>query len=425
MGVCFQAVYSWAGPFMDVIDTAFGWLGASVGELLPAGAFQSMLTDGIVAGVGAVLIFLPQILILFLFIAILEDCGYMARVAFLLDRWMGWVGLSGRSFVPLISSFACAIPGILATRTIEDRRSRYATMLIAPLMSCSARLPVYVLLISTFVPAQALLGGWLGLQGLVMLSLYALGVIVALVVAFILNRTILTGRAPSFLMELPSYKWPSIRTVFFRLYDQGKEFCISAGTIIFATTIIIWALGYYPRSAQIQQSHEQLRQEAASMADEETRDARLSEIDRLEAGANLRNSYLGRAGTWIEPVVVPLGWDWRIGTAAIASFPAREVVISTLGTLFNLGADTDETSVSLREKLKSAKTESGRHVFDLPVALSIMVFFALCCQCGATLAVIKRETRAWRWPVFTFVYMTGLAYVAALLTYQVSTRIIG
>ncbi|MGB0716742.1 MAG: ferrous iron transport protein B, partial [Phycisphaerae bacterium] len=244
MAICFQAVYSWSGPFMDFIDGCFAWVGGSLASMVPEGALQSLLTDGVVAGVGGVLIFLPQILILFLFIAILEDCGYMARVAFLLDRWMGWVGLSGRSFVPLISSFACAIPGILATRTIEDRRSRYATMLIAPLMSCSARLPVYVLLISTFVPAQSYLGGWLGLQALVMLALYAVGVVAAIFVAWILNRTMLKGRAPSFLMELPSYKWPSVRTVFFRLYEQGREFCISAGTIIFATTIIIWALGY-------------------------------------------------------------------------------------------------------------------------------------------------------------------------------------
>ncbi|MHC5108585.1 MAG: ferrous iron transport protein B [Planctomycetota bacterium] len=421
MTLCFQAIYTWAGPVMDAVDGTFVMLGDAVSRWLPAGPIQSLLSDGIVAGVGAVLVFLPQILILFLFIAILEDCGYMARAAFLLDRWMGFLGLNGKSFIPLLSSFACAVPGILATRTIEDRRSRYVTILIAPLMSCSARLPVYVLLISAFVPARPVLGGMLGIQALTMLAMYLLGVIVAVGVAFLLQRTILKGKTPSFLMELPGYKWPTLRTVFFRMYEQGREFCVSAGTLIFATTIIIWALGYYPRSSTVAVEHDALRASAVqTIEDPDLQSARIAEIDHLEAGAHLRQSILGRMGVWIEPVVRPLGWDWRIGTAVVASFPAREVVIATLGTIYNLGGDEDEASAGLRAQLHTATWPDGKPVFGISVALSLMVFFALCCQCAATLAAIKREMKQWRWPALAFAYMTGLAYAAALITYQVS-----
>lgn len=510
MGACFQSIYAWSVPLMDAIDGFFAMMGDIVAGWIPAGPIQSLICNGAIAGVGAVLVFLPQILILFLFIALLEDCGYMARAAFLLDRWMSRIGLPGKAFIPLLSSYACAVPGIMATRTIESQHDRLTTILIAPLMSCSARLPVYVLFIGAFIPSTMIFGGLIHLQALTLLSMYAIGTIVGIGVALLLKHTVFKGPAQSFLMELPAYKWPSIRTVFFRVYEQGKAFCISAGTLIFAVTIVIWALGYYPRSSAVETAHEKLRDEARStnrriigniatqwkagttaddllanatvaqtLADLERldeefaenakdsgwqegsdewksaqarTDARklatsldggpeghaalqvhvtnhvlddvLSDIERQEAGAYLRQSLLGRMGHWIEPLVVPLGWDWRIGTAVIAAFPAREVIVATMGTIYNLGGDEDESSTGLREQLHAATWPDGRPVFNIAVALSIMVFFALCCQCGATLAIIKRETNSWRWPAITFGYMTGLAYLAALATYQLASRLL-
>lgn len=431
MAGAFQAIYTWAGPVMDLIDATFVALGGLLTSALPDGALRSLLADGVIAGAGAVLVFLPQILILFLFIGIMEDCGYMARAAFLFDRWMSRMGLSGKSFIPLLSSFACAVPGIMSTRTIENSRDRFLTILIAPLMSCSARLPVYTLLIGAFVPAGAVLGGWVNLQAMTMLGMYLVGALVAIPIALLLKATVLRGPAQPFLMELPPYRWPCAKTVLFRMYEQGREFTKTAGTMILAVTIVIWALGYYPRPAAIAAEYEALRiqagAEASAAGDEADLQARLDELDQEEAGAYLRQSVLGRLGRVIEPVVKPLGWDWRIGTAVIASFPAREVVIATLGTIYNLGEEQDETSADLRQRLREAKWPGpeGRAVFNLPVALSVMVFFALCCQCGATLVVIRRETHSWRWPLITFCYMTALAYVGAFIVYQASSRLLG
>ncbi len=425
MGICFQSVYAWATPIMDLIEGVSGALADFFKTLIPAGAVQSLVVNGVIAGVGAVLAFLPQILILFLFIAILEDCGYMARAAFLLDRWMGLFGLNGKSFIPLLSSFACAVPGIMSTRTIEDRRDRFVTILIAPLMSCSARLPVYVLLIGAFIPATPLLGGLIGLQAATLVAMYFVGVAVAIPVALILKQTVLKGPAQSFLMEMPTYKWPSPRIVLHRMYEQGKAFCVSAGTLIFAVAIVIWALGYYPHPASIAQKYQVERDAAAATGlSKDALNALMGEIDRNEAGEYLRQSVLGRMGQWIEPAVKPLGWDWRIGTAAIASFPAREVVVATMGTIYNLGGEQDEASTGLRGTLQAATWPDGRPVYNVAVALSIMVFFALCCQCGATLATIKREMGSWTWPALTFTYMTALAYVAALATYQIAIRLV-
>jgi len=321
-------------------------------------------------------------------------------------------------------------------------------------------------MIAAFVPPTMLLGGFLGLQTISLLGMYLLGVVVALPISWLARRTILRGESQPFLMELPTYKWPSLRTVFYRVYEQARAFCVSAGTLIVAVTILLWALGYYPRPAAIAALHETKRGEVRARYDrrlpiivssepprlrgegprgmnaaalgESTIDdlsgtrsvqdrqstilEELDAVDREEAGAYFRQSFLGRLGGWIEPVVKPLGWDGRIGTAVLASFPAREVVIATMGTIYNLGDETDETSQSLRETLKSATWPDGRRVFNVAVAFSIMVFFSLCCQCGATLAVIKRETQSWRWPIFTFAYMTILAYAAAFLTYQAMSR---
>ena len=418
MGIVFQAIYAWAAPFMDLIDGTFTSLGDLVASVVPAGPLQSLLVDGVIAGVGSVLVFLPQIVVLSLFIAILEDCGYMARAAFLMDKLFSRVGLSGQSFIPLLSSFACAIPGIMATRTIPNRRDRFATILVAPLMSCSARLPVYVVMIGAFIPNRYVLGGLFGLQGITLFAMYCIGIVVAIPVTWILKKTILRGETPPFLLELPSYKIPQWKTVTRKVWLQGRMFLRRAGTLIFAITVIVWALAYFPRSQQIETHYQAQRQTVAQTMSGTQRDNALRQLNALEQGDQLRNSVLGRLGHVVEPAFRPLGWDWRISMAALASFPAREIIVATMGTIFNLGKDVDESSEGLRNALHEAHWQNGRNLFNIPVALSIMVFFALCCQCGATLAMIRRETGSWRWPLLTFSYMTTLAYFAAFLTYQ-------
>jgi ferrous iron transport protein B len=398
----FQAVFSWSGPAMDLISMLFQWLGSGVESLITQGMLRSLIVDGLIAGIGGVVIFLPQILILFFFIGLMEDFGYMARAAYLMDNIMSKVGLSGKSFIPLLSSFACAIPGIMAARSIKNRNDRLATMLIAPLMSCSARLPVYILITAACIPERQILGGWVSQQALVLLSMYLLGIVVAICVAWILKKTMLKGKTPVFVMELPSFKMPSISIVSRKMFQQGMDFVKQAGTLILACTVLIWALAYFPRS---EPAVEQLSATQTS-------------------GIQLRNSYLGRAGQAIEPVVRPLGWDWKIGIAVLASFPAREVVVGTMGVIYNLGDEEDEASAGLKDHLKNATWDDdpSKSVFTVPVGLSIMVFFALCAQCVSTLAVLKKETQSWRWPLFTFVYMTVLAYVAAWVTFVVASN---
>ncbi|MCC7264409.1 MAG: ferrous iron transport protein B [Candidatus Latescibacteria bacterium] len=417
----FQAIYRGAAPLMDWVDAAFGSLGQVLGAALPPGPLQSLLVDGVIAGVGGVLVFLPQIAILFLFVALLEDFGYMARAAFLMDRLLTFCGLSGKSFIPLISSFACAVPGIMATRTIEDRRDRFTTILVAPLMSCSARLPVYTLFIAAFIPDRAVLGGWFGLQGLTLLAMYSLGVVLAVPVAWLLKKTLLRGEAPAFLLELPSYKWPEPRTVFLRVYHSSRAFVVRAGGIILATTIAMWALAYFPRPPEVLARFEQQRQAAGQTLSGPELEQAIGAIDQTQAATLLRASYLGQAGDLVEPLVRPLGWDWSIGMATLASLPAREVVISVLGTIYSLGGDQDENSSDLRQALTRATRADGSPVFTVPVALSIMVFFALCAQCISTLAIIQRETGTWRWAFVAFAYLTVLAYLGALAIYQFGT----
>ncbi|MCY2993180.1 MAG: ferrous iron transport protein B [Planctomycetota bacterium] len=438
MLVMFQSIFSWAKPAMSGLEHGIAWLGEVIGALLPIGALRSLLVDGVMAGVGGVLMFLPQILILFLFIAVLEDCGYMARAAYLMDKLMCRIGLSGKSFIPLLASFACAVPGIMATRVIENRRDRLVTILVAPLMSCSARLPVYTLLIAAFIPDRPFLGSWLGLPGITMFALYLLGIIVAVCMTWLLKTTLLRGETPPFLMELPNYKVPAVRTVLARITERGWLFIRDAGTLILAVTVLMWAAAYFPHSPEIEgqvRGRYQLRPELADpvLSHDIAASRRAvgvgplmiaseAQLTHEVAAAYMEQSYLGRAGKLIEPVVRPLGWDWKIGCAVIASFPAREVVISTLGVIYHVGEEPGVASESLQDTLKAA-TYPGtqRPVFTVPVALSVMVFFALCAQCVATLAVIRRETNSWTWPAFTFAYMTVLAYAAALVTYQVGT----
>ncbi len=434
MVVVFQAVFSWAAPAQDLIDAGVAHVAQFAEEHMAEGALRSLVVDGLIGGVGGVLAFLPQIFILFFFIAVLEDCGYMARAAYLMDKLMVRVGLSGKSFIPLLSSFACAIPGIMATRTIENRRDRLTTILIAPLMSCSARLPVYALLITAFIPERKLVGDLLNLQGVTLAAMYLIGIVTATIVAWVLKKSLLRGPTPPFVMELPSYKMPGPSIVLHRMFERGWSFIRRAGTLIVAVAVVVWASLYYPHDPAVEAPYAEqkvaletrLAELPESAAERGDLERELAEIDGRIAGAYQEQSILGRIGHAIEPAVRPLGWDWRIGCAAIASFPAREVVVATLGIIYNLGeVDVDDTQAAgLNSALQQATWEGTEEkVFNIPVALSLMVFFALCAQCAATLVVIKRETGSWWWPVFTFVYMTGLAYVAALVTYQVGMLI--
>ncbi len=429
MFAVFQAISTFSAPLMNLCEALQQGVGSQIGSLLPPGPFRSLIVDGVIAGVGGILVFLPQICFLFLFIALLEDCGYMARAAFLMDKLMVKVGLSGKSFVPLMSSFACAIPGIMATRTIENRRDRMVTILVAPLMSCSARAPVYALMIAAFFPSVAWAGGWITLHGVMMFVMTFFGAAVAIPVAWLFKKTLFKGETPPFVMELPSYKWPSPRIVAHRVYDRARAFVLRAGSLIFATSILVWAASYFPGDHTLeQQTSVQIEQVESKLADDPSLQA---ERDELVVRRNalseqlLETSFLGRFGKGIEPAVRPLGWDWRIGVGVLASFPAREVIVATLGTIYSLGGDVDESDSGLQQALQNSKWPDGRPVYSIPVALSIMVFFALCAQCASTLMVIRRETNSWGWSLFTFVYMTTLAYLAALIVYQAGTAIGG
>ena len=440
MFVMFQAVFSWAVPLMDMIIALVGHveelLIASLAETsLAGGAIESLLVRGVLGGVGSVLVFLPQILMLFFLIALLEQCGYMARAAYLMDRVMARVGLSGQAFIPLLCCFACAVPGIMATRTISDHRSRLTTILVAPLIPCSARLLIYTLLIAAFVPSQKYLGGLINLHGLVMMAIYLLGVFIAVVVAMLLKRTTMRGPAAPLLMEMPAYQWPSPRAVLFRVVERGWYFIRAAGTAILVVSILIWAALYYPRPAEIEAPFaprraaltSSLAEFAADSPDRAAVETDLARLDRDVEAAYQRQSILARLGHSIEPAVRPLGWDWRIGTAVLASFPQRESVIATLGVIFQNGkSSSQKADKPLGDRLREATWEgTDRPLLTLPVALSIMVFYALCAQCVATLAVIRRETGSWRWPLFTFTYMTALAYIGSLVTYRLGMWIAG
>jgi ferrous iron transport protein B len=417
MAVVFQAVFAWATPIMDLIDGITASLGAKVGALLGDGAFSSLIADGVIAGVGSVIIFLPQILILFLFIILLEDSGYLARAAYLMDRTMRSVGLSGQSIIPMISSFACAVPGIMATRVIPNRRDRIATILAAPFMTCSARLPVYALLIAAFVPAEQV--GFMNLQGLVLFGLYMFGIVMGILTALLMRKTALRGPKPPFALMLPEFRRPNLQTVLFQLLGRVKVFLYRAGTVIFTVAVIVWALAYYPRSETIGPEVEKQRQTVAYSLSGEQLAAEYARIDNLASAAQLEQSWLGRAGKSVEPIFKPLGWDWRVSAAVIAGFPAREVVIAVLGTVYAVGDDADEGTLSGR--LQASTWADGSPVFTLPMVIGLLIFYACCLQCAATLAVIRRETNTWRWPVFAWVYMTTIGYLGALLAFQLGS----
>jgi ferrous iron transport protein B len=391
MVLFFQLIFAWAVPLMDAIDWGMGALGEAARQRLPKGWPAAFVAEGLIGGVGAVIVFVPQILLLFAMLHFLQDVGYMARAAFVVDRVMGRVGLEGRCFVSLLSSYACAVPGIMATRTIPSPRQRLITVLVAPLMTCSARLPVYALLIGAFVPAVSVIGP-LGLQGLVLLALYLLGSVSALVVAALLRRTLLPGEGLPFYMELPPYRMPTARLWASQVWGSVSAFLKRAGTIILAASVMLWVLLHFPRPDP---------------------PPSLSGVEQTRYA--LEHSIAGRMGHALEPVLAPLGFDWKLGVGLVASLAAREVIVSTLGQIY---AATDEGE-SLREAIRrDVHPETGEPVFTPATVAALLVFFVFALQCMSTLAVMRRETNSWRWPAFAFAYLLALAYAASFATHR-------
>ena len=428
MLLVFQTIFSWASVPMDLIDAGFGRLGEAVRFQLPPGLFTDLLVDGIIAGVGGVLVFLPQILLLFFFIALLEDSGYMARAAFLMDRLMRGVGLHGKAFMPLLSSFACAIPGIMATRTIENRKDRLATIMIAPFMSCSARLPVYTLMIAAFFSNEKVFG-IVSVGAIIIMSMYLLGITVAIVVAWILKHTILKAPPPPLVLELPPYRVPSLINIAQTMRTRAWLFVKRAGTVILAISILLWALVTFPRTESPETAMSEQTAAAVAQVTRETGTEAKGEPapglnpppeESAAAGTHLRQSFAGRLGQIIEPAIAPLGFDWKMGIGLIASFAAREVLVSTLSIVYNAGpgAGEDEASPSLIDAVRNARRPDGTPAWTPLVAVSMMVFFVLACQCMSTIAIVRRETNSWRWPLFMMTYMLVLAYIASLITFQ-------
>jgi ferrous iron transport protein B len=422
MTLLFQSIFTFAQLPMDALQAMVHWLGGMIGKLIPPGDLNSLLVNGVIAGVGAVIVFLPQILLLFLFIGFLEDTGYMARAAFLMDRLMSKVGLHGKSFIPMLSSYACAIPGIMATRTIETPKDRLVTILVAPLMSCSARLPVYTLLIAACIPDIRILS-FLKLQGLTMLAMYLLGTVVALLMAWLFKKTLLKGETPMLIMELPPYKRPLLRVVARHMWDRSRLFLRRAGTVILGINILLWFLATYPRSTEVEKEFQHQR-EALNVSTisipPKLKKAMLEEIGRQETGAKLRNSFAGRMGRAIAPIIAPLGFDWKMGIGIITSFAAREVFVSTMSTVYNVGsADESESGKqTLAQTLRNQRRPDGSPLYTPLLAVTLMVFYVFALQCASTVAVVRRETNSWKWPVFQWLYMGALAWILAFITWH-------
>ncbi len=398
MATLFAAIFWAVRPIMDAIQAGIHWLGAIVSARLPEGPLKALVDDGIFAGVGAVVVFVPQIALLFFFLAVLEDSGYLARAAFLMDRLLARVGLHGKSFIPLLSSFACAIPGIMATRTIESRKDRLATILVAPFMSCSARLPVYTLLIGTFFAGYGSLA-----QAGIMLSLYVLGIVTAALMAWLFKRSLLKGPTPAFILEMPTYKFPQSSQVARQVWINTSEFLRKAGTTIFCFSILLWAMTYYPRLSP------------SRLAQCPTENAR--------AAARLNNSLAGRFGHVVEPAIRPLGYDWKMGVGLVGAFAAREVFVSTMGIIYSTG--NDNGTADLSAAMRADRHPDGRPVWTPIVAVSLLIWFVLAMQCMSTLAIVRRETGSWGWPLFMLLYMNVLAYAICLSVYQLAAHFAG
>ncbi|HLV21552.1 MAG TPA: ferrous iron transport protein B [Polyangiaceae bacterium] len=405
MLLVFQSLFTWADPAIGAIEAGVGWLQALVLDTFPDGILRDLVSEGIIGGVGNVVVFLPQILLLFFFIGLLEDSGYMARVAYLMDRIMRSLGLHGRAFVPMLSGFACAVPAILATRTMERQRDRLLTMLVIPLMTCSARLPVYTLVIAALFPPMALFG-WVPVQGLLMVGMYVFSVCITLIAAAVLGRTAVRGRRVALILELPPYRLPSLGAILKLMWERSAVFLREAGTVILVCTIALWALLSFPRTPPAV--------EAAVGAPVAAETAAAPQSPAIE------NSFGGRLGKALEPAIAPLGFDWKIGVGLIGAFAAREVFVSTMGLVYGIG-DAEEAVEPLREKIRREARADGQPAYRPLTGLSLLVFFALACQCMSTLAVVHRETKTWRWPAFVFAYMTGLAYVMSLAVFQVGS----
>jgi ferrous iron transport protein B len=407
----FQSVF-WLAQFpMDGIDWTFSHLGGFLSNLLPAAWWSDLLTNGLLAGLSGILVFVPQIMILFGLITILEDTGYMARISFLTDKLMRKVGLNGKSVMPMISGFACAVPAIMSARNIENKKERLLTILITPLMSCSARLPVFTILIALVVPRKDVWGIF-GLQGLVMMGLYLLGVVMALAVSYVAKWFIRLKEKSFFILELPVYRTPRWNNVVVTMINKAKIFVVDAGKVIIVISMVLWALSSFGPPTRRQEIKDHYARQI-QLHPEQT-----GAIDRERQAALLETSYAGRLGKTLEPVIRPLGYDWKIGIALITSFAAREVFVGTMATLYSVGGGKNADPQTLHQRMQSAKREDGTTVYTLASGVSLMVFYLLAMQCMSTLAVVRRETRSWKWPMIQLVYMTGLAYVMSLLAFQ-------
>ena len=406
----FQSVFWLAQHPMDWIDTGFAQLSKSLSGSLPQVWWSDLLINGVIAGLSGILVFVPQIMILFGLITLLEDTGYMARISFLSDRLMRSVGLNGKSVMPMVSGFACAVPAIMSARNIENRKERLLTILVTPLMSCSARLPVYIILIGLVIPNHYLFG-FLNLQGLVMMGLYILGLVMALLVANVAKWLIKINEKSFFILELPTYRSPRWNNILQTMVSKARIFVTDAGKVIMIISLILWGLSSYGPKGRMNPLVEKYEQQKSQPG------ANLEELDKEFHTTKLENSFAGILGKSIEPAIAPLGYDWRIGIALITSFAAREVFVGTMATLYSVGGD-DKGSFLLKEKMKASVRPNGKPVFDLPTGLSLMIFYAFAMQCMSTLAVVKKETRSWKWPVIQLFYMTGLAYLMSLLVYQ-------
>ncbi|MBS1509312.1 MAG: ferrous iron transport protein B [Bacteroidetes bacterium] len=407
----FQSVF-WVAHFpMDGIEWTFGELGTWLNKTLPEAWWSNLFINGIVAGLSGILVFVPQIMILFGLITLLEDTGYMARISFLTDKLMRKVGLNGKSVMPMISGYACAVPAIMTARNIENKKERLLTIMVTPLMSCSARLPVYTVLIALIIPSK-LYFGFLSLQGLVMMCLYLLGTVMALIVAWVLKWFIKSAERSFFILELPVYRGPRWKNALSTMVEKAKIFVFDAGKVIMVISLLLWALSTYGPKRKMEAVTEQYDQLVKDNPSQE------KELNKQRKTALLQNSYAGTLGKSIEPVIRPLGYDWKIGIALITSFAAREVFVGTMATLYSVGEDADENNSTLRQKMAAAVRPDGTKVYDLATGLSLLIFYVLAMQCMSTLAIVKRETRSWKWPAIQLIYMTGLAYVMSWLVYM-------
>ena len=406
----FQSIFAWSAYPMKLIGDLFVWVQSSLHHILPAGPLTNLLVDGVIAGLSGVMVFIPQIAILFGFISILEDTGYMSRVTFMMDRVMRKVGLNGKSVVPLIGGFACAVPSIMSTRNIENWKDRMITIMVTPLVTCSARLPVYTLLIALVVPNKNV--WWVfNLQGLALTGMYLFSLISAITVAFVMKYLLKARERGYFIMELPVYRMPRWKNVGYSMYDRSKAFVLQAGKVIIAVSVILWVLASYGPGDRFEKIEQKYKQAQYSQH------VNPEDLHRLIASEKLENSYAGVLGHVIEPVIKPLGFDWKIGIALITSFAAREVFVGTMATIYSVDGDAEKME-SVQQKMHSAKKQDGSPVFTIAVAFSLMMFYAFAMQCASTVAVVYRETKNWRWPASQFAYMTVLAYLASLITYH-------